>query len=60
MGGPYLGYYNTRIHGFGHVLVCMPDKLTKMAMIRDAILKYELRMHFPCCNNKKTLKKAYK
>lgn len=39
MGGPYLGYYNTSVHGFGHVLVCMPDKFIEMSIIRDKILK---------------------
>lgn len=29
-------------HGFGHVLVCMPDKFIKIPIIRDASLKYNV------------------
>lgn len=36
MGGLYLGYYNTSKHGFGHVLLCMPDKFIQAPLTRVA------------------------
>lgn len=56
MGGPYLGYYNTSTHGFGHVLVCMPDKFIEMPIIRDVILKYNAWDVFPLQQSKKAYK----
>lgn len=43
-------------HGFGHVLVCMPDKLVKKPIFIDAILKYNAKGAFSLLQSKKIYK----